>query len=244
MNPQPPHEGAGHPQRKKNPLERLKNIAGKVPQVFSSLARHFSGLFQQFQKPLAAITQKVKIPAPLARPLASAGEIIGKRIGPLWAKVEDKIPPKPRAFIQKHRRKIIAVLILLVSLNFIRGLLTGGGAKIPIAELISAEQKKEEPPVPVKGFKVGRFNYEDSLNALGTVKGAMEFKLSFEIPGVVSSVNYREGERYEEGALLISLRQDDVLLRLKRSQAELNKADTQVKIAQEKVSEHEKLFSL
>jgi RND family efflux transporter MFP subunit len=64
------------------------------------------------------------------------------------------------------------------------------------------------------------------------------------VPGVISSINYREGERYEEGALLVSLRQDDILLRLKRAQAELNKSETQVKIAGEKVTEHEKLYKM
>ena len=102
----------------------------------------------------------------------------------------------------------------------------------------------EEDLVPVKVFKVGRFNFEDSLNSLGTIKGGVEFKLSFEIPGVVSAINYREGERYEEGALLISLRQDDILLRLKRSQAEQQKALAALAIVDEKMKEHEKLFEI
>ena len=103
---------------------------------------------------------------------------------------------------------------------------------------------KEEMKVPIKTFKVGRFNYEDSLNALGTIKGAIEFKLSFEIPGVINSINYREGERYEEGALLISLKQDDVLLRLQKSQAQYKKAETSLSLAKEKLSEHERLFEI
>ncbi|MDD5217070.1 MAG: efflux RND transporter periplasmic adaptor subunit, partial [Candidatus Omnitrophica bacterium] len=98
--------------------------------------------------------------------------------------------------------------------------------------------------ISVKGFKVGRFNYEDSLNVLGTIKGALEFKLSFEVPGVISSINYREGERYEEGALLMSLRQDDILLRLKRAQADLKKKETDVQLAEDKLKEHEKLFKI
>jgi membrane fusion protein (multidrug efflux system) len=61
---------------------------------------------------------------------------------------------------------------------------------------------------------------------------------------VISSLNYREGERYEEGSLLVSLRQDDVLLRLKRAQAAQNKAQTSVDIAQDKVNEHEKLYNM
>ena len=102
----------------------------------------------------------------------------------------------------------------------------------------------KEELIPVKVFKVGRFNYEDTLNTLGTIKGAVEFKLSFEVPGVLSSINYREGERYEEGALLMSLKQDDILLRLKRAQAEMNKSETEQAIAQRKYDDQKKLFEI
>ena len=112
------------------------------------------------------------------------------------------------------------------------------------AHVTEAPEGKKEQVVAVKAFKVGRYNYEDSLNALGTIKGGVEFKLSFEIPGVVSAINYREGERYEEGALIISLKQDDILLRLKRAQAERSKSETALAITQEKEKEHEKLFEI
>lgn len=107
----------------------------------------------------------------------------------------------------------------------------------------AAEQQKQEL-LPVKTFKVSRFNYEDSLNALGNIKGGVEFKLSFEIPGVINSINYREGERYEEGALLVSLKQDDILIRLKKIQADKNKAETALSIAKEKYDEHKKLYEI
>lgn len=107
----------------------------------------------------------------------------------------------------------------------------------------AAAQQKQEL-LPVKTFKVSRFNYEDSLNALGNIKGGVEFKLSFEIPGVINSINYREGERYEEGALLVSLKQDDILIRLKKAQAEKNKAETALSIAQGKYEEHKKLYKI
>lgn len=143
--------------------------------------------------------------------------------------------------------KIILALIAVLAVGgyFLRGCFTGGGkAPLTLEETVSQVVAPKETIVPVKGFKVGRFNYEDSLNELGTIKGAVEFKLSFEVPGVVSSINYREGEFYEEGALLISLRQDDILLRLKRAQAQQKKAETQVSIAADKVSEHEKLYAM
>lgn len=136
----------------------------------------------------------------------------------------------------------ILILIVLFSLALIKKMFFKGKAKEEVA--VSEEAEGAAQIVPVKVFTVGRYNYEDSLKALGTIKGAIEFKLSFEIPGVISSINYREGERYEEGALLISLRQDEILLNLKRSQAAMHKAETALEIAQEKLREHEKLLEI
>lgn len=135
------------------------------------------------------------------------------------------------------------LIVLFVGIQVWRGM--SRLAKKPLETLISQNQgAPKEEVVAVKAYKMARYNYEDPLSALGTIKGAMEFKLSFEIPGMISSVNYKEGERYEEGALLMSLRQDDILLQLKKSQAEYNKADAESKIAEDKVKEHEKLFAM
>lgn len=174
------------------------------------------------------------------------------RIGlPLWMQFETKLPERFRGIVEKNREKIALVLVIILSLflvNIVRGGLTKlGGVRISpksLTDQIETGGPLKEELTPVKVFKVGRFNYEDTLNTLGTIKGAVEFKLSFEVPGVISSVNYREGERYEEGALLMSLRQDDVLLRLKRAQAEMNKAETDHAITQRKYDDQKKLFEI
>jgi membrane fusion protein (multidrug efflux system) len=131
---------------------------------------------------------------------------------------------------------------------FLAGKMVAGlfkGKQPSLSETMKQQQQAaKDAPVAVKGFKVGRFNYEDSMNVLGTIKGAMELKLSFEIPGVISSINYKEGERYEEGALLVSMKQDDILLRLKRAQAAFNKAESQAKVAENEVAENEKLLKM
>ncbi len=136
---------------------------------------------------------------------------------------------------------IIAVVTLGVAKTFLFPSKKTGNLK---ADMEKQAQAAKDAPVAVKGFKVGRYNYEDTLSVLGTMKGALELKLSFEIPGVISSINYKEGERYEEGALLVSLKQDDILLRLKRAQAAFNKAESQAKLAENEVAEHEKLFKM
>ncbi len=140
--------------------------------------------------------------------------------------------------------KVVAVAVIAGLALAVKNILFKPKPKADLEQSMSQQVPVADKPIPVKGFKVGRFNFEDSLNVLGTVKGAMEFKLSFEIPGVISSINYKEGERYEEGSLLVSLRQDDILLRLKRAQADLNKAQTSVQIAEDKVKEHEKIYAM
>lgn len=168
------------------------------------------------------------------------------KIRPLWFFVETKLPSSIRPLIEKNRRKIALVIGILIALFLVRSCVLGPRKpKMRLAEELAGKAAApREETVPIKVFKVGRFNYEDTLNALGTLKGAVEFKLSFEIPGVISSINYREGERYEEGALLISLRQDDILLRLKRAQAEMNKAEADRGIVQRKHDDQKKLFEI
>jgi len=145
----------------------------------------------------------------------------------------------------KVRWIIVAVVVLGL---FLAGKMVAGlfkSSKPSLSETLKQQQQAaKDAPVAVKGFKVGRFNYEDSMNVLGTIKGAMELKLSFEIPGVLSSINYKEGEHYEEGALLVSMKQDDILLRLKRAQAAFNKAESQAKVAENEVAENEKLLKM
>ena len=138
---------------------------------------------------------------------------------------------------------VVAVLGLFLAGKMVMGLFKG--SKPSLSETMKQQQQAaKDAPVAVKGFKVGRFNYEDSMNVLGTIKGSMELKLSFEVPGVISSINYKEGEHYEEGALLVSMKQDDILLRLKRAQAAFNKAESQAKVTENEVAENEKLLKM
>ena len=181
----------------------------------------------------------------------------GNEKNPLKFKAFSEVPlkmpfPIPEAmknspfFRGKMRFAVVAVtlVVLLFAGKMVLGIFSKS-TKPSLSDAIKQNQQAaKDAPVAVKGFKVGRFNYEDSMNVLGTIKGSMELKLSFEIPGVISSINYKEGERYEEGALLISMKQDDILLRLKRAQAAFNKAESQAKVTENEVAENEKLLKM
>ena len=165
------------------------------------------------------------------------------------AKTPFQIPEEIKnTWLAQHKVRLIIIAIVVLGL-FIAGKIVIGRfsktSKPSLSETMKQQQQAvKDAPVAVKGFKVGRFNYEDSMNVLGTIKGSMELKLSFEVPGVISSINYKEGEHYEEGALLVSMKQDDILLRLKRAQAAFNKAESQAKVTENEVAENEKLLKM
>lgn len=220
----PPKE---NPNGKKNPIQKILALLAKIPLAIGALKNRLPGK----GLPLSGMAKGIQ---------AKQEDLTAKLIDPLTS----RLPAGQRGVF----RKIIPLILLgmaVAALIFgVKKWMTKPPPQETLAEAVADQKEAKETLSAVKGFKVGRFNFEDSLNALGTLKGAIEFKLSFEVPGLISSINYREGERYEEGALLMSLRQDDILLRLKRAQAALKKSETDVKLAQDKLEEHETLFSI
>jgi RND family efflux transporter MFP subunit len=164
------------------------------------------------------------------------------------AKTPFRVPEEIKStWFARNKVRLVIIAVAVLGLFFAGKMVMGlfKTAKPSLSETMKQQQQAaKDAPVAVKGFKVGRFNYEDSMNVLGTIKGSMELKLSFEVPGVISSINYKEGEHYEEGALLVSLKQDDILLRLKRAQAAFNKAESQAKVTENEVAENEKLLKM
>ncbi len=227
--------------KRKNPFDKIRGLGEKLTSFFPSLLHAVSKLI-----PSKAQSQTESETEEKETEDGGAVEVAPGVLSKLEAGLAEKSPAFIRPLVARFGRWIIIGLAIAALLFFVKSCFfkKHEAPKVSLEESVSDQEKKPEGPVPVKGFKVGRFNFEDSLNALGTIKGAVEFKLSFEIPGTISSINYREGERYEEGALLVSLKQDDILLRLKRSQADLNKAQTQSQIAKEKVKDHDKLYAM
>ena len=92
------------------------------------------------------------------------------------------------------------------------------------------EAQLREEEVPVNVFRVARGTFQDTLSAMGTVKGGSEIELRFQVPGVVKSFDFREGDKVRKGEVIARLDQSDALLKLKQAQIELE--------------EYEKLYSI
>jgi membrane fusion protein (multidrug efflux system) len=81
----------------------------------------------------------------------------------------------------------------------------------------------EEDATAVKAYKIKRMDFKDTLPALGNIKGFKEIDLKFQVPGMVESINFEEGEKIQEGDIIASLNQKDALLKLKYAEIELSK---------------------
>jgi len=121
-----------------------------------------------------------------------------------------------------------------------KGLFGGGGAK---GGKDQAAQQNQSA-IPVKIFQADRYDFEDSLLALGTIKGQQEFKLSFEVPGIISQINFKRGDAVKKGELIAALKQEDIQLRIDRAEAQARKADADIQLAQRRYDDNEKLFNI
>jgi len=92
------------------------------------------------------------------------------------------------------------------------------------------ETQLKEEEVPVNVFRVVKGTFQDTLSAMGTIKGGSEIELRFQIAGVIESFNFREGDKVRKGEIIARLDQGDALLKLKQAQIELG--------------EYEKLYSI
>jgi membrane fusion protein (multidrug efflux system) len=81
----------------------------------------------------------------------------------------------------------------------------------------------EEEATPVKVFKVKKTDFKDTLPAIGNVKGFKEVDLMFQVAGVLESWNFEEGEKIQEGDIIVSMVQRDQLLKLKYAEVDLKK---------------------
>ena len=92
------------------------------------------------------------------------------------------------------------------------------------------ETQLGEEEVPVNVFRVARGTFQDTLSAMGTIKGGSEIELRFQVAGMIESFNFREGDKVRKGEIIARLDQSDALLKLKQAQIELE--------------EYEKLYSI
>ena len=130
--------------------------------------------------------------------------------------------------LHKNKSTIFkAVLVLaavLVSASLLSKHITFVGG-LPTFKKKQVVQKKtvDDIAIPVKGYKVTRVDFSDTLPSLGTVKGYREVELKFAETGYIEYVNFRDGEKAVEGDIVASLDQREKLLKLEYAKNEMER---------------------
>lgn len=130
--------------------------------------------------------------------------------------------------LHKNKSKIFKVLlvaaallvgfsILFKNITFVKGMPTFKKKKVV------QKQTVEDIAVPVKGYKVTRVDFSDTLPSLGTVKGYREVTLKFAETGYIEYINFRDGEKAVEGDIIGSLDQREKLLKLEYAKNEMER---------------------
>lgn len=122
--------------------------------------------------------------------------------------------------------------------------------------VMSALKKKEEPLPPpidsttstepglvmVRTFAVSPQDFNDQLPVMGTIKAKAEIPLKFEINGVISKINFREGEKIKKGDIIMELDPKDMQFKFNYTKNKLNSAQASYNSALKKLEVHQKLY--
>ena len=104
----------------------------------------------------------------------------------------------------------------------------------------SGEKKQEA--ITVKVHKTATANFEDTLPAIGTVRGVSTVNLRFEQNGTIASFHFKEGDMVKKGQIIAELTHQDMELKVKFRESKIDSAKTNVISAAKKVEIHEQLY--
>jgi len=98
--------------------------------------------------------------------------------------------------------------------------------------------------VPVRCYRIVLTDFKDDLPVMGTVKGALEIELKFEVSGIVETINFREGDVIYKGDLIAVLNKKDAGLKVEYSESKVESAKMQHLATKKKLEIHEKLYKI
>lgn len=97
-----------------------------------------------------------------------------------------------------------------------------GEGSATIEDVETADQP-DEIPVNAMEARMGRF--QDTINAVGTLKGEVEIELRFQVEGRIEEFNVTEGAKVRKGQIIARLSERDAMLKVQRAKIELEQTE-------------------
>lgn len=131
--------------------------------------------------------------------------------------------------------KITVIAFLAILLGLITYLLFFRKEKV-------VEEKQEMISVKVK--KLAKQDYTDTYTTMGTIKGAVENEMRFEIDGQLASYNYKEGSKIAKGSVICSLDPKDALTKADYARSKYKSEVSAYSSAKERYKVYEELYRM
>ena len=104
------------------------------------------------------------------------------------------------------------------------------------------EEKQDMITVKVK--KAVREDYKDTYTVMGTIKGAVENEMRFELDGQLASYNYKEGARLKQGDVICSLDPKDAMTKAEYAKSKYKSEQSAYNSAMERYKVYKELFNM
>ncbi len=153
-------------------------------------------------------------------------------VAPTPASNPEQPKPKPRFVFPKEKIQdwvlknkstalFLGFVVIAIGMYGIKKLRGNGEGKVDNVESTSAQP--DEIPVNAIEAKLGRF--QDTINAVGTLKGEAEIELRFQVDGRIEELNITPGRKVHRGEILGRLSERDAMLKVQRAKNELEQTE-------------------
>jgi membrane fusion protein (multidrug efflux system) len=116
---------------------------------------------------------------------------------------------------------------LVIAFVVIAGLMWGvkkmRGSESQVSEEENVSEQPDEIPVNAMEARMGRF--QDTINAVGTLKGEAEIELRFQVEGRIEEFNVTEGAKVRKGQIIGRISERDAMLKVQRAKIELEQTE-------------------
>ena len=106
------------------------------------------------------------------------------------------------------------------------------------------EVEEKQDMITVKVKKAAKEDYKDTYTVMGTIKGAVENEMRFELDGQLASYNYREGARIKQGEVICSLDPKDTMTKADYAKSKYKSEVSAYNSAMERYKVYEELYRM
>ena len=155
--------------------------------------------------------------------------VVKEKISPLEEKFSSLAPNTRRIIIIASSIAVFFIISIAIK-NIFFGAKTAksSGSELPQVRVIKTQIK----------------DFTDNYTVMGTIKGAVENELRFEIDGVLASFNYKEGAKIEKGKIICSLDPKDSFTKADYARSKYSSEKSSYYSAVQRLKVYEELFKM